>query len=588
MAISLDSDASITSYGVSEQLLSEFEMLYQVHTFDGRLKYYPKTVQQLAQYLVCRHYGNLCYELSHLNWAIINVSTKANLLDFYWVQNTANEHGCLEYFAKYISSSGPLIVENDLADVNQRNASPTAHKPNNIDYSLVNILKEKQHLNKALLANKSELSIEERSIKIQIHSHCFSINCNRINLFSCFMEWLVGFVPDLLENSERELLSKGHNAIKSYASELQKKIYAYLSTHLPPAKLQQKYRFIDQWYKAQKKQIISDNAILQFWRENNQLEGYGKFSNVVRDSFAYANALDTAQIASQVQYAYSTYELESNEPIEINTQNAQLFQSIQSQSAMQKIEIESLLSSPKAINKQQYEWLLLATNYPRHIVEFSHTWLRAQCFGKYQNQVIQSVRDKHKLTLKQPFITDIQPPASYSDVQDKCIKLIASNQQVLLAIAQLLLPKTPHQACLILVKLCMHLPKYHQHHKTFIQLLDSQEYSKSTRLGIPDNKFGLDLKLIKTWQLEHPWLNELIGQSEIALKQINRQGFTASTTLPETKYMQSAERLFDVNGLIKQLLSKMISQNQMSVEKFSADRLIFVKELRKLYVEGEN
>lgn len=76
--------SKIIEYGVSATLQAEFEMLrdtlsmrqYQekqankTETFQ-QYKYATKTIDKLAQYLLCRNYGKACLELAYLCWPIV-------------------------------------------------------------------------------------------------------------------------------------------------------------------------------------------------------------------------------------------------------------------------------------------------------------------------------------------------------------------------------------------------------------------------------------------------------------------------------------------------------------------------------------
>lgn len=84
------------------------------------------------------------------------------------------------------------------------------------------------------------------------------------------------------------------------------------------------------------------------------------------------------------------------------------------------------------------------------------------------------------------------------------------------------------------------------------------------------------------------WLKDLFRQCRLAHKQINREGFTPTTLLESQHYVNSAEHLFDINKMLKQLVTHMNKNLQCAELKFEADRLIFNSAFNSLYSNGNN
>lgn len=544
-------DTSIIAYGVSEQLKAEFDLLREVNCTEGKIKFSSSTVDKLAQHIVCRHYSKLCYEFSHLNWALIHANTNSAssiqnaLVHYYWLEQCQWP----QYFKQYFANLCEPIE------------SAQEHK----------IGLYTNHNVSGDISNISE------GITLQVYDHVFSISASRANILACFMEWIIGVVPDLLNTMEVSLHGKGHNGIREFSSSLQKQIYDYLSVHLPPAKLQQRFRLIQNWYKLSPKKAMNDNNLFDFWQQHNSIEGYGKYSNVVKDSLSYLNALSIVETSTSVLHAANA--LDSTEGL--NEQNthaftvqdeAHYFDVVRQYAAQTVLPISDLLSAPKALNKQQLELFELFSQYPQHLLPLSSTWLRLQIFGKVQHKIIQMTR------VKDPLATDSKNymrlyDADYLKITHDCVRLMASNQQCLLAISQLMLSFSPNQACLILLKLLPQMPSFDIYTPEFSALLEE---------AVSAGK-SIDKATVLQWQLSYPWLNKLFKQTEIALKQINRQGFTDSSLLPSEDYLRCAELLFDLNKLIKQAVKEINKKNQDSQEKFEADRLIFHSEFATLY-----
>lgn len=548
-------ETSIVSYGVSDQLKAEFDMLREVKCAQGKIKFPTKTVDALAQHIVCRHYSNICYEFSHLNWALIYANTNSStgiqtgLLNYYWIEQCHWPQHFKQYFSNLCQPKE-----------DQQGQAITL----NIDNNLPNDSQEKA-----------------AGITLRVYDHIFSISASRANILACFMEWIICVVPGLMKTMEESLHGKGHNGIREFSSFLQKQIYAYLSNHLPPAKLQQRFRLIQNWYSAPIPKQINDDNLLDFWQQHSTIEGYGKYSNVVKDSLSYLTALAMVETSFNVQYANTSLDPSDpqSEPYSNDTNLSeanQQFEWVSQFSTHSDFSIVRLLDGPKALNKQQFELFELFSKYPQHLLPLSGTWLRLQIFGKVQHQIIQMLRVKDTLaTDAQHYFQLCQ--SDYQQITHNSVHLMASNQQSLLAISQLMLAFSPTQACLILLKLMPQIPSFETYTQDFATLLENAVSGGQT----------ISKKSILQWQLSYPWINTLFKQTELALKQINRQGFTPATLLQGEDYLQCAELLFDLNKLIKQVVKQINKKEQDSQEKFDADRHIFLSEFSTLYAHNE-
>ena len=588
------SEQSIVNYGVSEHLKAEFDMLRDVYGHNNHVKFSAKTVDTLAQHLVCRHYGNLCYEFSHLNWALVFLHTQTNthktsgvqhaLLDFYWLSKCQNAHDFTSYFGDLCEAS---------SHANNANNSPIAVTLNQGavnkagDYDLLRA--QGHNTNASLLAG----------ITLTIHGHHFTINATRANLLACFMEWLICVVPNILSLIETTLLGKGHNAIREFSSVLQKHIYDYLSQHLPTAKLQLRFRLMQSFYQQNaqsdpsqtiKSSVVNDETVLNFWRAHNTQEGYGKYSWVVKDSLAFKQALQIVQAGLSVEHANdidASFESISGPLLaDIDGQShsisTAIFTHLGQLDAQYSIDVKCLAEKPKVLSKQQVEWLELAARYPQFIVPLSATWLRTQVFGKAQHQIIQLVRMRRLQSLGIKAAADYTGLCEqhYEQTRHECISLLASNQQTLLAIVDILLPTNSAQACLVLLKLMNTLPTYEAHVNEFSLILD--EY-----FAVQANQsIGITAQTLSQWQLRKPWFNDVIKQCRVARKHINREGFTTKTLLEPEHYARCAQPLFDLNKLLKQLVSSINKHQQHGEAKFEADRLIFTSEFYALYSQN--
>lgn len=559
---------SISRFGVSNALQADFSMLREVQGAHGANKFSRKSVDTLAQIIVCRNYGNACYELAHLYWAVIAFKSpikpqdkprKQNpLLEYFWIDQIASKQQFVAYFT----------LQNGI-DNNVKQAQQT-------------------------------LRLTNDQLCLHINGHDFVVNASRANFLSCLMEWLIGFVPDLLGGIENSLIGKGQNAINELASHLQQKIYAYLSDHLPPAKLQRRYRDIANWYAKNAikpncgmNKTPSDSGIFKFWTENNKVEGFTKYSNVFCDHIAYLQAQEVVLTEAQLAFANS---LEWHSPQSNSAEFGGLHSSAFDTSALNDsalydnvgvnenalelnnlfeqflspeiIDLSLISQRPKVLNQSQVEMAEYIALYPNTIGQFSLSWLRVQVFGKYQNQLIQAKRSGKNLSIE----TLVANPKDFLSAYQASAKIIANNQQSLLAIINILLARNSKEALGLLATLMQQVPSMQENLKRFRHLLQGVEETFSqTHLS--------------SWQLKYPWFKEIINQSKLARKKINRQGFSENTLLSEDEYLVAAGHLFSLNRALNSLL-KAINQNKyQQSEKFEADRFIFINELSRIYCQ---
>lgn len=550
------SQVSIVSYGISEQLKSDFDMLRETTYFinienlsaslTGKTqhKFLNKNVDKLAQHLVCRHYGNICYELAHLCWAIVHTNNLPDqaLLQYFWLDTVCTQSQFKSYFLKHLNE-GQGVQNTPI--------------------------------------NDCQISLASEHLNIAVHQHTFSINAARANFLSCFMEWLACAIPETISYIFNTLIGKGHNAISELASTLQHDIYHYLSQHLPPAKLQQRFRLLESYHKDND---INDNAIVQFFCTHNQLEGCGKFANVVNDTFSFMLALKQTAEAKMVEYAVSfddlnkvenTIDSESNE----NLYAEPIFSILQQQEASLLQELENLTSVPKVFSKSQFDALHMLLEYRQFFPKFSLTWLRCQTFGKWQNKLIQAHRNKALLNIRESEPNDV-----YSDIQKNILLSLASSHQAQMAMLHIVLTAANsapslicHDLLSMLHVLCKEHPSLKEYENTIDQLVHELSEEDTEKVASPN-------AVVKS-------INSLPGLKQAAAqayKAINRAGFTSVSELGVEEYLSANYDLIRIQNTVFQVLSHLVKQKLCDESKFSADRFIFVREFTKLYLKDQN
>ncbi|MDT0594054.1 hypothetical protein [Glaciecola petra] len=520
--------SSVVSYGVSAQLSNDFSLLRETKTCCGtNRKFFDKSVDLLARNIICRNYGSLCFELSHLCWAIIHHSPKSNLIDFFWLQNSHTPNGFMQFFEKD---------------------------------------KEQAHL-----LEHAQISIHENTLSMTLFKKSFLIHASRANILSCFMEWLVGSLESILDKIETCLYGEGFNAIKALSSLLQKLIYAYLSEHLPTAKLQRRLRLLDDFYckttspnneQLNKCLVIDDANILAFWQKYKNIEGHSKYFAVVEESLTYVNAIEEVRNKGFVANAQST----ENFMLESVLSTEQLFACLP-QDKQDNIDYESLLNPPKALTKQQYSIIKLLSSH-FEILMFAQSWLRANCFGQAQNAILQSIRQKQTIDIEDA----ISKEADYEQLVHQVLQLIEHNNDTLLANIAVLQMLEPFMA-LSIIQLMVDADERYERLAIMLKI----EFARHTNANSDDL-----LKIIEG----QACYREFTQKASKALQKNNRKGFTDKSMMSVSNYIYCSQQLLSLNSHLKLLLASIEELGLSETSKFSTDRLIFIEELSQLYSQG--
>lgn len=520
---------SIVTYGVSTQLNDDFSLLRETKEYSGTSdKFFDKSVDLVARNLICRNYGSLCYELSHLCWAIIHHAPNSNLLDFFWLQNTHTPSGFAHYFKK---------------------SSEQIH-----------------------LLEQAKIVFEEQTLTITLFKQKFSIHASRANVLSCFMEWLVASLSKVLEKIEKSLFGEGVNAIKQVSSMLQKLIYAYLSEHLPSAKLQRRLRLMDSFYRQNQASnlssltnqaiIIDDESILAFWQKYKNVEGHSKYQGVLEESLTYKDAIEELRNSQSINSVFSAGQFNVEGMFSAEQLSCYL-----SSTENESVDFDSLLNAPKALTKQQYSLIKLLSSH-LGVLMFPESWLRAMCFGQVQNSLLQSIRQKQPININ----ATISEEADYQQIVTQVYLLLDHNNDTLLSIIALLQRIEPLAALSIMQVTLKADKRFLSYANNLAQHLDNEQFESVN-----------DVLAIIEGQL---WFKEISQQATNVLNKNNRKGFTSKTVLSASSYIDCAQQLLRLNKYLQGLVLNVKNLGLDSPDKYFTDRLIFNKEFSQLYKQG--
>ncbi|WP_371195185.1 hypothetical protein [Glaciecola sp. SC05] len=513
-------ESAVFAVDVSDTLKADFALLRETPFYHAlgqhQQKFTDKSVDKFARHIVCRNYASLCFELSHLCWAIINTGSAKSIFEYFYIEEAITAKSMRRYFE--------LLGEDAC------------------------------HLSKASITMQASPDEDPHNtnLVIQIHQHAFTIHPSRANLLGVCMEWLVTILPNVFERLFDELNGNGFNAIQNMASILQKNIYDYLADHLPAAKAQQKFHFLSKWLVEHNVPHFSDQHMLQIWQSMGKRDGAERFTTVVKDVFQFQEAIAKAEHGQAISFSEDFDQLYANEHV---------FESVETFFAEQ-IDLHALYDTPKLISKQQAERLQLIGEYPTQSVIFPLTVLRYNVLGSLQAKAIQAQRNKSLYKDKLELPEDNQ----YADQIQKFSGQIALNEITFYAVLHVLLQKQPEQALSLLAA----------NQRAMNQFVDELRHSGAF-ISIAENT---DSNSVSQILLQHPPLlrackaayqqNNRQGFTPQSLIE-NTQIYT-DRTLALLQLSDILRRLFANN-------SGVLSINEALFEKYRSDGFIFSREL---------
>jgi hypothetical protein len=536
---------------VSESLMADFAMLretpfYRIdkHTSSkasskgSRNKFSPKTIDKLAQHIACRHYANVCFELSHLCWALTNNSVENALFNYFYIDEVVTAHAMQAYFTNTEHCQCPLTQAS-------------------IDM---------------------QISESRAVLQLTIHQHSFSIHSTRANLLAALMEWLVSILPNVFDQAYEHLNGKGFNGIQSFALLLQKDIYGYLKAHLPPAKSQSKFLQMTQWLKSQDRNDFDDEGVFQFWQFCAGKEGAEKLTTLTRDVLQFEQAIQSTRARSAISYA---------EDADTQVLAEEIFEIVDSY-VQQTIDVEALCDTPKLLSKQQAHRLSLIADFPELCLRFPLTVVRYDVFGAVQAKCIQAQRNKK---LDATLFSPIQEN-QYWDFVQKLMAQKELNRLNFYAVLHIFLLQreervSTSQVASEIDEVCIELLAANN------EVLNEFAKEADIAIDIGKGKNALDapqLSITQAQIIEHILQTPaLIKACKKAYQQNNRQGFTDATRLKNNQdYVDGILLLIDLSKVLARFIHTnmhLFSSTSVLNEKYRADGFIFSDELRRRMME---
>ena len=504
--------SSLVAFGVSETLIADFQALRETPCAEGN-KYNAKTIDQLAQYICCRNYANLTLELSYLNWAVCNyMQQRGGLLSFYWLEEAISPKKVRHAFSQAKSATW--------------------------------------------LPKNTAIDIGSQGLELFFGKQVFVISATRVQLLSAFMELLTTHFPQILDDTEAALLGRHESDIKQLASLLQKKIYKWLKQHLPTAKLQQRFRYLDNWllHNASNSPYpnkIDDGQVLAFWQSSIHEEGYVKFTTALDDIVLHQDALRSIESAAAASYGLS---IDDYAQILCDDHDA-LYQNVQEQD--HALSAKALTVYPKFLVAKDFERLVALLSVYSANLNLPLSVLRHAIMGAWQGRIIQASRYSPTAVKQQ---LSVMPALQYKDFCAQLVNIKQVNKFTLLCISGALY-NLQSSSCLSVLSGSvgdMLSAEQGQQIYQFISADLAKEEAKSkcaaeSSFKVADAEFSFEK--LQRWQLQQPALNKIFNAAKKALSKNNRAGFKAGDDTDEELLLAGADALNKINQMIDTFLA---------------------------------
>jgi hypothetical protein len=333
---------NIINYGISETLKALFAQLKDTPGLDG-YKYHGKDVEQMSQYIVCRNYGSVCYELSFLCWAVVNNPdySSSPLLSFFWLEENIRPKRFRQTFSQSIQT------------------------------------------------DSGKVCMGEEYLQILIGDTEFAISPTRVGVLAVMLELIASIEPAQLSNIEGRLLGGNVQAIKQLSSSLQKLIYSYLKEHIPEASTQERFRAISGWLKQHSltAEKLTDENVLDFWLSPPEQPSYIKYSTVLDDLLDAITAIEVVENTFNADYALSLGNNSEQGEVDVDWVQNTVFEQ-----ADNTPDLSWLCQSPKFLTLAQYQPMKSLLSHGKLACQLPLSFLRLAIFGGWQSVLVQAKR----------------------------------------------------------------------------------------------------------------------------------------------------------------------------------------------------
>jgi hypothetical protein len=513
---------NIINYGISDTLKALFAQLKDTPGLDG-YKYHGKDVEQISQYIVCRNYGSVCYELSFLCWAVVNHPhySSSALLSFFWLEENIQPKRFRHAFSQPIKTASGQVCMGE-------------------DY-----------------------------LQLQIGDIEFAISPTRVGVLAVMLELIASIEPAQLSNIETLLLGANNQGIKQVSSNLQKLIYSYLKEHIPEASTQERFRAISGWLKQHNltAQKLTDQDVLDFWLNPPAQPSYIKYSTVLDDLLDAMTAIEMVENTFNGEYALS---LGSN--TEQGEVDADWVQSTVFEQADNCEDLSWLCQSPKFLTLAQYQPMSPLLSHGKLARQLPLSFLRLSIFGGWQSVLVQAKRKSTQVLADklqqypnrqyQDYVAELNDTESQcKQVQQVIAHIFYSlNSPVFVGIMLKQMPTDLQQALKIWMR---------------AQIADTRESEANIFVHV------------QQWLSQHHKAQFWLTEAANLFKNNNKDGFKKLPSLAELDFYQDGSEALDhcqeLMARYLLVITKLNHENTQLAEIYRSDLCIFSNRFKQIY-----
>ena len=527
--------STTAGYGVSDTLKYLFEGLRQTTKEDGITPvYHDKDVRELAKHICCRNYGFLCWELTHLYWAIVNaypeLKGQSNWVSFFWIDRPFSPKRFRAAFSQGVSwQNGEVILSSDT------------------------------------------LNISNGTTK-------FSISPTRVSVLATFNEFLLSVDPRLIQGFQSELVHADINKVKQLSSQLQTALYEFLKAHLPHAQQQTRFRYFENWLTEENliADVVNDDDIFRFWEhasEDPDAESYKRFQTAFFDVLDSLTAFKVVESQYAVAFAqtiggdFESGEFDVGDWHDSSDLLANNFTELAFSDVDEEFDVSSLSKQPKCLSQVEVAAIDYPLAYQAYTARFVLSFLRLYVFDKWQAVVIQAMRKSKSTVYEKLQQTPVDNYFTYLQLLKQCLESLVHSRQCLLHVLLQIDPQTATPELL-------------------------QDMPEDTLAGVAhwineNGHEGESHMLFKKLTMHFPVFRQAIEGCDNAYKNNNKAGFKVVPEASESELY--AETLTKVNKTLVKLdgyihkIEQLLIDEQSLDTKFSSDVCIFSNRFNSLY-----
>lgn len=346
--------------GKSGELKAVFLGVAEVTTPLGESKYPPKVCRDLAKAIACRSYAKSVLQLCHL----VNVADacgrgRESYERFFFDGRRATSRNFRVFIHEALASRG---------------------------------------------WRRAGFECTAEGVAIRYSDGVFNVAFSRMPLLTALFEFLIG-IDSYREVDEilGRMLSAAHDhaAVETAAKALSRRIYGYLSRHLPSAQNAAKFSRILQFLESRSRDrtiLVDDDTVLQFWsdhavKEDRRAGDFRAFRTVLDAFVAFSRALELAADQAAVRRASAVgSDLEASE-VDPDDRSSLADLPGEWQSPLPLLAEEPVNRIKFLTNREKESLRLLLELGPmsRHL---PLSLLRAEVFGRAQARITQALRAK--------------------------------------------------------------------------------------------------------------------------------------------------------------------------------------------------